>query len=93
MLEMILNKLGKTDKTFFLICIIIVVLIVAVYFLIPVLNAKQYKEQRENLKKREASFKSNLILNQENNIKNNEVEQENITVDNVLNNNSSEKNE
>ena len=33
---------------------------VGVYFLIPVLNKKQYREQRENLKKREAAFQSNI---------------------------------
>lgn len=53
-----LNGLKKVDKAFFCICAAIVVLIVAVYFLIPVFNKKQYQEQRENLKKREEAFKS-----------------------------------
>lgn len=55
-----LNKLKDVDIAFFIICAAIVVLIVAVYFLIPVFNKKFYREQRENLHKREAAFKSNL---------------------------------
>lgn len=55
-----LNKLKDVDIAFFIVCAAIVVLIVAVYFLIPVFNKKFYREQRENLHKREASFKSNL---------------------------------
>ncbi|MDE7295782.1 MAG: hypothetical protein K2N84_00810 [Clostridia bacterium] len=55
-----LNQLKRVDKAFFIICAVIIVLIVAVYFLIPVFNKKLYKEQRDNLKKREAAFKSNL---------------------------------
>ena len=55
----LLNPLGPIDITFFVVCAAIVVVIIAVYFLIPVFNKKQYKEQRENLKKREDAFKSN----------------------------------
>ncbi len=55
-----LNKLKDVDIAFFIISAAIVALIVAVYFLIPVFNKKFYREQRENLQKREASFKSNL---------------------------------
>lgn len=55
----LLNPLGPIDITFFVVCAAIVVIIIAVYFLIPVFNKKQYKEQRENLKKREDAFKSN----------------------------------
>ena len=55
-----LNKIGKVDQAFFIICAVIVVLIVAIYFLIPVFNKKLYKEQRDNLHKREAAFKYNL---------------------------------
>ena len=55
-----LNKLKDVDIAFFIICAAIVALIVAVYFLIPVFNKKFYREQRENLHKREAAFKSNL---------------------------------
>ena len=55
-----LNKIGKVDQAFFIVCAVIIALIVAVYFLIPVFNKKFYKEQRENLHKREAAFKSNL---------------------------------
>lgn len=58
-----LNSLGTTDIVFFVVLALIVVLIVAVYFLIPVFNKKQYQEQRDNLRKREVAFKANLKLN------------------------------
>lgn len=64
-----LNALGKTDVWFFIACAAIVVIAVVVYFLVPVFNKKQYREQRENLKKREAAFKANKgedsVLSQE----------------------------
>lgn len=52
--------IGAVDVAFFIICGIIIALIVLYYFLIPVINKKQYQEQRENLKRREESFKKNL---------------------------------
>ncbi len=52
--------LNPTDIVFFIVLAVIVVLCVAFYFLIPVINKKQYREQRENLKKREVAFKSNI---------------------------------
>ena len=55
-----LNSLGAWDVGFFVACGLIVVAIVAVYFLIPVFNKKQYQEQRDNLKKREVAFKANM---------------------------------
>lgn len=57
-----LNSLAlkPTDIIFFIVLAVIIGLCVAVYFLIPVINKKQYQEQRENLKKREAAFKSNI---------------------------------
>ncbi len=55
-----LNPLNSTDIIFFIVLAAIVVVCVAVYFLIPVFNKKQYKEQRDNLKKREVAFKSNI---------------------------------
>ena len=58
-----LNSLKDVDIAFFIICAVIVVLIIAVYFLIPVFNKKLYQEQRDNLHKREAAFKSNLQNN------------------------------
>lgn len=57
-----LNKLGPIDIIFFVVCAVIIVAIVGVYFLIPVFKRKQYQEQRDNLKKREEAFKSNLIV-------------------------------
>lgn len=55
-----LNPIGATDLWFFIICGVIVAVAVAVYFLIPVFNKKQYQEQRDNLHKREAAFKANM---------------------------------
>ena len=47
------------DIGFFIACAVIIVAIVGIYFLIPVINKKQYQEQRDNLKKREIAFKAN----------------------------------
>lgn len=67
MLDMLmkLNDLKPVDTWFFIICAVMVGAIVGIYFLIPVLNQKQYREQRENLKKREQAFKSNALLQQD----------------------------
>ena len=51
------NQLKDTDKTFFAACVIIVILIVAVYYLIPLIKKSQYKEQRDNLLKREQALR------------------------------------
>ncbi len=56
---LLLNGLKAVDFGFFIGCAVVIVLIIAVYFLIPVFNKKQYAEQRENLKKREAAFNAN----------------------------------
>lgn len=53
------NQLKKTDIIFFVCCGAAVALAVAIYFLIPVINRKQYQEQRDNLAKREEAFKAN----------------------------------
>lgn len=58
-LLMSLNQLKKTDIIFFVCCAVAIALAVAVYFLIPVFNKKQYQEQRDNLRKREEAFKAN----------------------------------
>lgn len=55
-----LNPLKSTDIIFFIVLAAIVALCIGVYFLIPVINKKQYKELRDNLQKREAAFKSNV---------------------------------
>ena len=52
-------KMPAWDVGFFVACGVIIGLIVGIYFLIPVFNKKQYQEQRDNLKKREAAFKAN----------------------------------
>ena len=54
-----LNRLGTVDIIFFVVCAVIIVACVAVYFLIPVINKKQYQEMRDNLSKREVAFKAN----------------------------------
>lgn len=58
-LLMSLNQLKKTDIIFFVCCAVAIALAVAVYFLIPVFNKKQYQEQRDNLRNREEAFKAN----------------------------------
>ena len=55
-----LNSPKQVDIIFFIVLGAIVALCVIFYFLIPVFNKKQYREQRENLKKREVAFKSNI---------------------------------
>ena len=64
MFPFLLNKIGKIDIIFFLSIVAIILLIVGIYFLIPVFNKKQYAEQRENLRKWEKSFKANLNQNE-----------------------------
>lgn len=56
---LLLNGLKSVDVLFFICCGVVVLLIIGVYFLIPVFNKQQYAVQRENLKKREDAFKSN----------------------------------
>ncbi|MBR3864956.1 MAG: hypothetical protein IKJ19_07605 [Clostridia bacterium] len=53
---LLLNSLGRVDRNFFLICGIIIAVIVAVYFLIPVFRREQYETQRNNLRERESAF-------------------------------------
>lgn len=54
-----LNPLEGVDIALFIALGAVILIGVAVYFLIPIFNKKQYKEQRENLKKREVAFKAN----------------------------------
>ena len=54
-----LNKLRSVDVAFFVAIAAIIALAVAIYFLIPIINKKQYKEMRDNLKKREVAFNAN----------------------------------
>lgn len=61
----LINSLSSTDITFFIIAGVVLLAMVGLYFLIPLLNAKQYKAQRENLKKREIEFNANLKKSQE----------------------------
>lgn len=56
---LLLNGLKSVDIGFFIGCGVVIALIIAVYYLIPVFNKKQYEEQRENLRKREAAFRAN----------------------------------
>jgi NADH:ubiquinone oxidoreductase subunit 3 (subunit A) len=53
-------SLNKVDRVFLIIIIVAILVGVGIYFLIPILNRKQYQQMRENLAKREAAFKSNL---------------------------------
>ena len=61
----LINSLGGVDVAFFIIAGIGILLLVGLYFLIPLLNSKQYAAQRENLKKREIEFNANLQKNKE----------------------------
>ena len=54
------NTLPLADIILFVALGAIVAISVAVYFLIPVFNKKQYQEQRDNLRKREESFKASV---------------------------------
>ena len=54
-----LNKLRSVDVALFVIIGVIIALCVLIYFLIPVINKKQYQEMRDNLKRREVAFNAN----------------------------------
>ncbi len=58
MLSVVL-ALKSVDIVFFISILVIIGICVALYFLIPVLNQKKYRQQREALKKREAVFLAN----------------------------------
>ncbi len=55
-----LNPLNSTDIVFFIVLAVLVALCIVFYFLVPILNKAQYQEMRDNLKKREDAFKSNV---------------------------------
>lgn len=61
----LINSLGGVDIAFFIISGVAILLLIGLYFLIPLLNSKQYAAQRENLKKREIEFNANLQKNKE----------------------------
>lgn len=53
----LLNALKTGDIIFFSVCAAIILIIVAIYFLIPVFKKKQLEEARASLRKRELNFK------------------------------------
>ncbi len=57
---MFLIKLKQADIVFFIVCVALIAIAIAIYYLIPVFKRKQLKEQRENLIKRENAFKSQI---------------------------------
>ena len=62
----ILFQLTKPDLIFFIAIVVAILLILVWYFLQPIIKRKQFAEARENLKKREETFRANLkTLNQE----------------------------
>lgn len=61
----LLHGLKTPDIVFFVICGAIIVVIIAIYFLIPVFKAKQYAEARKSLERRELLFRDNLKQNQD----------------------------
>lgn len=63
---MMLFQLTKPDLIFFICVAVVIVLILVWYFLQPIIKKKQFAEARENLKKREETFRANLKnLNQD----------------------------
>lgn len=61
MFSTIAFSLGKVDLILLIIILVIIAGGVGIYFLIPVINRKQYKQMRDNLAKREAAFKSSAL--------------------------------
>ena len=62
----ILFQLTKPDLIFFIAVVVAILLILVWYFLQPIIKRKQLAEARENLKKREETFRANLkTLNQD----------------------------
>ena len=55
----LLNRLGPVDTTFFTLVGVAIVIAVLIYFLYPLIFAKKFKQQREDLRRREAAFKAN----------------------------------
>lgn len=55
----LLHGLKSPDIIFFVVCGVIILVIIAIYFLIPVFKRKQFAESRENLKRREILFREN----------------------------------
>ena len=61
-----LFQLTKPDLIFFIAIVVAILLILVWYFLQPIIKRKQLAEARENLKKREETFRANLKnLNQD----------------------------
>lgn len=61
-----LFQLTKPDLIFFIAIVVAILLILVWYFLQPIIKRKQLAEARENLKKREETFRANLkTLNQD----------------------------
>ena len=60
MLFEMLFKLTKADKEFFLWLGILVGAFLVAYILMPIIKRKQFQEARENLRKREETFKANI---------------------------------
>ena len=75
-------SLPKVDIWFFIICALIVVAIVAIYYLIPVFNKEKYENQRANLEKREAAFKANHAHKDEEATSETAPAEENVTTEN-----------
>ena len=58
MLALLANTLPRVDQVFFIVIGAIIAICILIYFLIPVINKKQYQEMRDNLNKREVAFKA-----------------------------------
>ena len=49
-------RINPVDVVFFIVIGALIAISIAIYFLIPVINKKQYREMRDNLNKREIAF-------------------------------------
>ena len=56
----VLFKLTKADREFFMFLGILVGIFLVGYLLMPIIKRKQFQEARENLRKREETFKANI---------------------------------
>ena len=56
-----LTDMKNVDIIFFIVCASVIALGVLIYFLYPLIFSAKFKQQREDLRKREEAFKSNQL--------------------------------
>lgn len=62
---MFLKTVKTVDIVFFVLIGVAILICVGIYFLMPIIKRREYREQREALAKREETFKANLAANSE----------------------------